>query len=105
MSDQPLEPAPPERIVPNTEIDQQWADYLAPTRRNLFTGAGAAAVGLVFGAAHVEAAEDLSSDFKAIVPPRDQGISPWGTETAREPTPRPKSLWPGYPNGLPEKPR
>jgi len=48
MSDQPREPEQPERIVPNTDIDQQWADWLAPTRRNLLYGAGAAAVGLVF---------------------------------------------------------
>jgi hypothetical protein len=42
MYDQPREPAPPERIVPNTHSDQQWADYPAPTRRSLLTGAAAA---------------------------------------------------------------
>ena len=84
-----------QRIVKNTEIDQQWADWLAPTRRSLLYGAGVAAVGLVFGSGDVEAAEDPKLDFKPIVPPPDQGVSPWETETYKEPTPRPKSLWPG----------
>jgi len=97
----------PERIVPNTEIDQQWADFLAPTRRNLIYGAGAAIVGLALGNTQVEAFEDDHSNlnFKPIVPPPDKGVSPWGLETAKEPTPKPKSQWPGYPDGLPDKPR
>ena len=40
---------PNERIVKNTEIDQQWADWLAPTRRSFLFGAGAAAIGLTLG--------------------------------------------------------
>jgi hypothetical protein len=40
---------PNERIVKNSEIDQQWADWLAPTRRSFLFGAGAAAVGLALG--------------------------------------------------------
>jgi hypothetical protein len=38
-----------ERIVKNTEIDQHWADWLAPTRRSFLFGVGAAAVGLTLG--------------------------------------------------------
>jgi aromatic ring-cleaving dioxygenase len=105
MSNEPEIPEQSEVIVPNTEIDQQWADLLAPTRRSLLYGSGAAAVGLVFGSAHVEAAEEPKLDFKPIVPAPDQGVSPRGTQTYKEPTPKPKSLWPGYPDGLPEKPR
>ncbi|QJW94973.1 DOPA 4,5-dioxygenase family protein [Frigoriglobus tundricola] len=104
MSDEPQEPAPPDRTVPNTEVDQQWADWLAPTRRNLLYGAGAA-FGLAFGGSPAAAADAPKLDFKPIVPPPDTGVSPWGLETHKEPTPRPKSLWPGYPDGLPEKPR
>jgi hypothetical protein len=33
--------APSERIVKNSEIDQQWADWVAPTRRSFLFGAGA----------------------------------------------------------------
>jgi hypothetical protein len=29
-----------ERIVTNSEIDQQWADWLAPSRRSFLFGAG-----------------------------------------------------------------
>lgn len=96
-----------ERIVLNTEIDQEWADYLAPTRRNLIYGLGAAAVSLFVGNTQVAAIDDDHSNLKLkpIVPPADKGMSPWGTETYKEATPKPKSLWPGYPNGLPEKPR
>lgn len=104
MSSRSKDPDPSERIVQNTELDQQWADWLAPTRRSVLCGAGAAGVGLALGGTPVEAAA-APSTFKPIVPPRDQGVSPWGLETYKEPTPRPKSLWPGYPDGLPEKPR
>jgi hypothetical protein len=40
--------APNERIVNNSEIDQQWADWLAPSRRSFLFGAGVAAIGLFF---------------------------------------------------------
>jgi hypothetical protein len=46
-----------ERIVQNTEIDQQWADWLAPTRRSFLFGAGAAAIGLTLGEEAVRAEE------------------------------------------------
>ena len=51
-----------ERIVKNSEIDQQWADWLAPTRRSFLFGAGAAAIGLTLGEEGVRAAEPVASD-------------------------------------------
>lgn len=106
------------KIVQNTAVDQQWADWLAPTRRNLLFGAGAAAIGLTPGIVHAheddhghgngsgnDSAVVTSADFKPIVPPPDQGKSPWGYETQNEPTPQPRSVRPGEENGLPDKPR
>jgi aromatic ring-cleaving dioxygenase len=104
MSDETPRDDREERVVQNTEIDQQWADWLAPTRRHILYGAGAAAVGLIAGGAHAEPV-DGHPDFRPIVPPPDTGRSPWGYETDKEPTPRPSSLWPGAAGGLPAKPR
>jgi aromatic ring-cleaving dioxygenase len=109
---------PNERIVKNTEIDQQWADWLAPTRRSFLFGAGAAAVGLTLGddIGAVEAATvpepsgpagaflTLNGPIKPHVPP-DTGVSPWGADTLKQPTTQPKGLWPGTENGLPARPR
>jgi hypothetical protein len=50
MSDEIQQPEQSRQIARNAEIDQEWADWLAPTRRSLLYGAGAAAVGLVLGA-------------------------------------------------------
>jgi aromatic ring-cleaving dioxygenase len=108
-----------ERIVKNTEIDQQWADWLAPTRRTFLFGAGAAAIGLTLGdEAHAETSEAATPDlsgpraaFAALNGPltpyvsADTGVSEWGYETLKQPTVRPRSLWPGAENGLPAKPR
>jgi len=93
-----------ERIVQNTEVDQQWADWLSPSRRSFLFGAGAAAIGLVAGAEHAHG-EEPEFSFKPIIPPPDSGKSPWGYETAKEATIQPKSIWPGLENGLPSKPR
>ena len=38
-----------ERIVHNTEEDQEWADLLSPTRRQLIVNAGLAAAGILGG--------------------------------------------------------
>ncbi len=110
---------PTERIVKNTEIDQQWADWLAPTRRSFLFGAGAAAIGLTLGdeAARGEEPGTAASGFgpaaaftalngpiKPYVSP-DTGVSEWGYETLKQPTTRPAGLWPGTENGLPAKPR
>jgi len=56
-----------ERIVQNTEIDQQWADWLAPTRRSFLFGAGAAAIGLTLGeeAARAEEAGTIASPARS----------------------------------------
>ena len=113
---------PNERIVKNSEIDQQWADWLAPTRRSFLFGAGAAAVGLTLGDEDLDAhalapgapgtvESGPSAAFTAlngrIEPhvPADTGVSPWGLETLKQPTTRPKGLWPGTENGLPAAPR
>ncbi len=97
-----------ERIIQNTEEDQEWADLLSPTRRSFIVGAGLTAAGLtalsIEGAGQdISAADNLS--FKPIVPPPDVGKSPWGYETYKEPAPRPKSIRPGEENGLPKAPR
>jgi aromatic ring-cleaving dioxygenase len=109
-----------ERIVKNTEIDQQWADWLAPTRRSFLFGAGAAAIGLTLGEEAARAEEPVVSDppvsgpsaaFLALNGPikpyvsADRGVSEWGNETLKQPTVRPKGLWPGTENGLPAEPR
>lgn len=109
---------PNERIVKNTEVDQQWADWLAPTRRSFLFGAGAAAVGLTLGdevraedaalapeaSGPAAAFASLNGPIKPYVSP-DTGISPWGVDTMKQPTAQPKGLWPGTENGLPSKPR
>lgn len=98
-----------ERIVQNSEEDQEWADLLSPTRRNFIISAGSAGLtvaGLTAGS--IEAAgQDLiaPASFKPIVPPPDVGKSPWGYETYKEPAARPKSIRPGEENGLPKAPR
>lgn len=109
---------PNERIVKNSEIDQQWADWLAPTRRSFLFGSGAAAIGLTLGddalaeqAAQAPAYAAPSAAFTAlngrIVPssPLDVGVSPWGLTPMQQPTKKPAGLWPGTEQGLPEKPR
>src|ERR1700691_5303796 len=90
-----------ERIVKNTEIDQQWADWLAPTRRSFLFGAGAAAIGLTLGEEAARAGEPVASDppvsgpsaaFVALNGPIkpyvsvDKGVSEWGHETLKQPT-------------------
>ena len=97
-----------ERIVHNTEEDQEWADLLSPTRRNLIVSAGLAAAGIIAGntlAAGQDAATPGGLNFKPIVPPPDVGKSPWGYETYKESAARPLSLRPGEEHGLPRKPR
>jgi hypothetical protein len=84
--------APNERIVTNSEIDQQWADWLAPSRRSFLFGAGVAAIGLTLGdeaaqARVPETAGDASGPaaaFTALNGPikpyvsADTGVSEWG---------------------------
>jgi DOPA 4,5-dioxygenase len=111
---------PNERIVHNTEIDQQWADWLAPTRRSFLFGAGASAIGLTLGEEAARAEEpgtvaspasgpaaaflSLNGPIKPYIS-ADTGASEWGYETLKQPTTQPKGLWPGTENGLPAKPR
>jgi aromatic ring-cleaving dioxygenase len=97
-----------ERIIHNTEEDQEWADLLSPARRSIIIGAGLTAAGIMSGNA-LAADQDVptpgNSNFKPIVPPPEIGKSPWGYETYKEPTPQPLSVRPGEERGLPKKPR
>jgi len=93
------------------EQDQQWADLLSPSRRRLMTSAGLAAGALAAAPAALAAAnapanlsEPGKPGFVAVVPTPPQGRSPWGYETAAEPTARPLSVRPGE-QALPELPR
>lgn len=102
------------QVLRNSEEDQAWADLLSPTRRRLIVNAGlaAGALGLAGGAAPAAAAPAATAaklgdpGFRAIVPPRDTGRSPWGDATALEPGTRPASVRPrDGADGLPAAPR
>lgn len=107
-------------VVPNLEVDRQWADWLAPTRRSFLLGAGAATVGggLLAERAHgaAPAATEpasaaaaaflaLNGNLKPIITQPDRAVSEWGNDTLQQSTTRPAGLWPGTENGLPSKPR
>ncbi len=110
-------------IIPNSDLDQQWADYVGPSRRRFLTGGGLAVGGLaasgLMGGAALAATPAAASpetgqaqsgrlgdfDFRPVVPARDQGRSPWGYNTANEPAVRPVSVRPEGGDGLPDKPR
>jgi DOPA 4,5-dioxygenase len=105
-----------ERIVKNSAVDQQWADWLAPARRSFLFSAGAAAIGLTLGdEARAEAAVTSDSGPRAAftslngtIKPYvsvDSGVSEWGLETLKQPTDQPKGIWPGTETGVPAKPR
>lgn len=101
-----------DRVIQNTSVDQAWADLLSPTRRRLIVDAGLAVGGIVAAvssgvavAAQAADARPGDPDFRAIVPARDQGRSPWGDDTANEPTVRPVSVRPEGGHGIPDKPR
>lgn len=107
---------PNERIVKNSEVDQQWADWLSPARRSFLFGLGAAALGLTLGeSAEAEDAAPArtgpAAAFDKLNGPinpyisNDVGVSEWGYDTLKQPTAKPKGLWPGTENGLPDKPR
>ena len=108
-----------ENVTPNSEVDQYWADLLSPARRQFIIKSGLMAVGagLTAGslATQVEAAEEEKEQkrvvspyregFVPVFPPPDEGKSPWGYDTLKEPAARPKSVRPGEENGLPSAPR
>eukprot|EP00456_Euglypha_rotunda_P015587 TRINITY_DN15017_c0_g2_i2.p1 TRINITY_DN15017_c0_g2~~TRINITY_DN15017_c0_g2_i2.p1 ORF type:complete len:234 (+),score=9.86 TRINITY_DN15017_c0_g2_i2:431-1132(+) len=83
--------------------DQNWADLLSPGRRALLRAGGLAAAGGMIGTSAF-AAESRSAPSPAALAART-GKSPWGYDTDREPTPRPRSVRPGEENGLPGQPR
>jgi aromatic ring-cleaving dioxygenase len=106
------------RTYPNSDLDQQWADYLAPTRRNLLLASGAAAAaGDVLAASPVQAAPAeasgiarktfrlLNGDLAPAVFAPNRAVSEWGNETLKQATTRPAGLWPGTESGLPSKPQ
>jgi aromatic ring-cleaving dioxygenase len=96
-------------VTQNTAEDQEWADFLAPTRRSfLMSAAGLLASGLALGTkAKAQDATLIKTDLslQPIVPPPDVGQSPWGYETYKEEPKAPKSVRPGETNGLPSAPR
>lgn len=104
---------PERKIVTNTDIDQAWADLLSPARRRIITSAGLVAGGLTAAAASGgvlagtgETPAPLGDpNFRAYVPPRDEGIAQWG-DVVNEPTGRPASIRPNEGQyGIPDKPR
>lgn len=82
----------------NERDDQIWADLLSPDRRALL-GRGAAAL-----AAIGLASEAVAQTAPSTPQPQPKGLSPWGYETYKEPTPRPHSVRPGE-QSLPTAPR
>jgi aromatic ring-cleaving dioxygenase len=96
--------------IHTAQSDQEWADLLSPSRRQLLVGTGLAAATL--------ATVGVSSDVRAAVPAplspnaapspapgvTTPGKSPWGYETYKQPTPRPVSVRPGE-RTLPTVPR
>jgi DOPA 4,5-dioxygenase len=89
-----------------SELDQAWADRLAPNRRQMIAGLAAATLAGAGAAAAVPAGGDVASGTgpQDPVPPQSPGKSPWGYETYKEPTPAPVSLRPGE-QVLPALPR
>lgn len=110
------------RIVPNSELDQQWADWLSPARRSFLVGAGAAVIGTTLGVESAQATDlgvpasnpastaaaafhALNGDLKPVAYRPEPSVSEWGNETLMQPTSQPQGLWPGTANGLPSAPR
>jgi DOPA 4,5-dioxygenase len=101
-----------ENVTPNSEVDQYWADLLSPARRRFILQSGLMAATGAATAASLDAEEETkrivspyAEGFVPVFPPPDQGKSPWGYETLKEPATRPKSVRPGEENGLPKAPR
>jgi len=66
-----------EQIAKNTEIDQQWADWLAPTRRSFLFGAGAAAIGLTLGEEAARARQQTKMAEPTLMQHLRQCMSVW----------------------------
>ncbi|WP_326525541.1 DOPA 4,5-dioxygenase family protein [Sphingomonas sp.] len=97
-------------VVSNSAIDQEWADLLSPTRRTVIAGGGLALGAAAIGAAPAHAVAVRQAvlgepGFRPVLPPRDEGRSPWGYETAKETPARPSSIRPEGGHGLPDRPR
>lgn len=103
-----------ENVTPNSEVDQYWADLLSPARRRFILKSGLMAAASLVTTGTLDAEEDdkakrvvspYREGFVPIVPPPDEGVSPWGSETIKEPPVRPKNVRPGEEDGLPATPR
>ena len=103
-----------ENVTPNSEVDQYWADLLSPARRRFIIKSGLMAAGAGLTAGSLPAEEEKEQKrvvspyregFVPVFPPPDEGKSPWGYDTIKEPAVRPKSGRPGDENGLPSAPR
>lgn len=93
----------PHRSIP--DLDQLWAERLAPSRRQLMAGLAAAVTLGGAGAVAANRAANEHGDPQDPTPaPQQPGKSPWGYETYKEPTPPPVSLRPGE-QTLPTQPR
>lgn len=75
--------------------DEQWAEVLAPHRRNFLMGGGLAAGALATGLLPSSALAQGAAATPPAPPQRVPGRSPWGYETYREATTRPQSVRPG----------
>ncbi|MCX6594731.1 MAG: hypothetical protein NTZ56_24725, partial [Acidobacteria bacterium] len=64
-----------EIVTPNTEIDQQWADLLSPSRRRFILKSGLMAVAGAVAAGSLEAEEDAAAKQR-IVSPYREGFTP-----------------------------
>jgi DOPA 4,5-dioxygenase len=96
--------------------DRHWADLLSPSRRRLLLDAGLVGAGLATVATpalataatpttqHALPAGLATNRSGLLLPIKGPGQSPWGLQTASQPTTRPPSVRPDE-NTLPTKPR
>jgi aromatic ring-cleaving dioxygenase len=116
MSQSPQHPTSPS--LDNDPGDQAWADLLSPTRRRILLNAGlaTAAIGAAAPLARadstagrrfpdLELAPGLKTDGRGLLLPiQGPGKSPWGPDTASQPTTRPAGYRPDE-QSLPATPR
>lgn len=93
--------------VLDAATDREWAERLAPTRRDCLLAAGSAAVRGTFiaeraqaltlpaGSPAAAAFRTLNGDLKPFVSPPNRAVSEWGDHTLSQLTVRPAGVWPG----------
>jgi aromatic ring-cleaving dioxygenase len=90
------------------ETDRQWAEHMAPSRRNLLVAGALVTAGSVAVPASAQtvskpvAKDPSGQNYQA--PAHEPGKSPWGYETYKEPTPQPVSVRP-HEQTTPSQPR